>query len=268
MSQKVYFITYGTSPEYDISKKHLISLINHSGLFEKAISFDFKDLEYDFVKKYEKILTNKKGGGYWIWKLNILKQTLEKIKKNDILLYMDSGSSFNINGKKRFLEYIELLNQENNIGNFRFESEKHHLENEWTSKEVFSYFDIKVDSLIGNSTQFEAGHLLLKKNKHTDELLNSFLEAVDYDPALITDYYNNTQQIESFKECRHDQSILSLLSKKLGCVSVENETDFRSRKDIQYEYPILAVRKKGHKKKDRLKYTIFSSYYKKRPSYF
>jgi len=268
VSQKLYFITYGTSPEFDISKKHLVSLVKYSGLFEKTFSYDFNDIENDFIQKYEKILTNKRGGGYWLWKINIIKQTLNIIKKNDILLYMDAGSSFNINGKKRFLEYIELLNQEKVVGNFRFESEKHHIEKHWTSKELFSYFDINSESPIATSTQFEAGHLLLKKNDHTEELLNNFLEVIDYDPNLITDYYNKTQQIEDFKECRHDQSILSILSKKMGCVSVENETDFRFRKNIQYSYPILAVRKKGHKNKDRLKYTIFSSYYKKRPTYF
>jgi hypothetical protein len=268
VSQKIYFITYGTSPEYDISKKHLVSLIKYSELFEKAISYDFKDIDNDFIQKYEKILTNKRGGGYWLWKINIIRQTLETIKKNDLLLYMDAGSSFNIRGKKRFLEYIELLNHEQTIGNFRFESEKHHIEKEWTSKELFSYFDINLESPIATSTQYEAGHLLIKNNDHTEELLNNFLEAIDYDPNFITDEYNKTRQIENFKECRHDQSILSLLSKKMGCVSVENETDFRLRKDIQYNYPILAVRKKGHKKKDRLKYKIFSSYYKKRPVYF
>lgn len=268
MTQKIYFITYGDTPEYDISKKHLISLIKYTDLFESAVSFNSNNLEQDFVNKYSKILSQKRGGGYWLWKINIINQTLKHMKENDLLLYMDAGSSFNINGKKRFLEYVDLLNHEKVNGNFRFESESHHIEKEWTSKEIFSYFGVNQDSDIASTTQYEGGHLLLRKNEHTNELINSFLKAIDYDPMLITDFYNSTNQIENFKECRHDQSILSILSKTLGCVSVKNETDFRDREYLQYTYPILAVRKKGHGLKDRLKYSVFSNYYKNKPSYF
>ena len=48
---------------------------------------------------------------------------------------------------------------------------------------------------------------------------------IDSDKNLITDHYN-TNQISNFKENRHDQSILSLLSKKFGGVILKNETFF------------------------------------------
>ena len=35
------------------------------------------------------IENNKKGYGYWLWKPYIIKKTLEKMKKGDILLYLD-----------------------------------------------------------------------------------------------------------------------------------------------------------------------------------
>ena len=54
----------------------------------------------------------------------------------------------------------------------------------------------------------------------------------------------------------------------MGCEAVKNETDFRSREEKQFDFPILAVRKKGHGLKDRLKHNLFPFYYKKHPSYF
>ena len=268
MNQKIYFITYGSSKEFNISKKHLISLAKYSGIFEKELSFGSNDLDREFVEKYQNILSNKRGGGFWLWKANIINQTLDIMNENDILLYMDAGSSFNFHAKKRFYEYVDILNGNTNVGNFRFECEPHHIEKEWTSKEVFSYFNIKIDSTIGNSTQYEGGHILFQKNNHTRELMKNFIDVVNYDENLITDFYNSKSQIEKFNECRHDQSIFSILSKKMGCEAVKNETDFRSREEKQFDFPILSVRKKGHGLKDRLKHNLFPFYYKKHPSYF
>jgi hypothetical protein len=268
MKQRINFITYSDTSEFSISKKHLTSLAQESKFFDSVISYSRQDLDEEFVKKYLNILKHERGGGYWLWKINIINKTLKEMKDNDILLYMDAGSSLNYFAKKRFYEYIQMINEVREIGNLRFESEKHHIEKIWTSKEVFSELKIPIESDIGNSTQLEGGHLLFKKNEHTLELLDTFIKVVDADNNLITDHYNNSIQIDGFEECRHDQSILSLLSKKHGCVRIENETDFRSREDMQFDYPILAVRKKGHGIKDRVKYSIFKNYYKKRPAYF
>ena len=43
-------------------------------------------------------LKNPRGSGYWIWKSQIILQTLEKMEKNDMLIYIDSGSTLNIRG--------------------------------------------------------------------------------------------------------------------------------------------------------------------------
>ena len=37
-------------------------------------------------------------------------------------------------------------------------------------------------------------------------------------------------------------------------VGFQNETKFHNRKEEQYKYPFLSVRKKGHGPKDKLKY--------------
>ena len=61
------------------------------------------------MNKYEEILKNKKGAGFWIWKHQIIKQQLEKVNDGDIVVYSDAGSSLNLNAGNKFNEYIRIF---------------------------------------------------------------------------------------------------------------------------------------------------------------
>ena len=54
----------------------------------------------------------------WVWKYDIISQALNKVNKDDLVVYCDSGTSFNFYAKNRFYEYIEMLN-DSNYSNFR-----------------------------------------------------------------------------------------------------------------------------------------------------
>ena len=266
MSQKIYFITYGDSPKYNISKKHIIGLAQQSGFFEGCKSFSFNDLDYDFKKKYKEILSQTRGGGFYIWKPKIISSFLENIKNNDIVVYTDAGSSFNYLAKKRFFEYIEMLNS-SDYGNLRFENKKTYLEKYWTNKEIFNYFNLHPESTQGNSVQLMGGHLIFKKNSHTKNFLNEFFNVVDQDNKLITDFYLQNQ-IEHFKENRHDQSILSILSKVYGGEILKNETFFDKDSELQINFPFLSVRHYGHGIKDQIKFNFNYKRIKSKPKFF
>src|SRR6266498_5640911 len=64
------------------------------GLFDQVISYSPKDIELDFFRKNRKILIQKKGNGYWLWKPYFIKKTLETLDYGDYLFYSDSGSYF------------------------------------------------------------------------------------------------------------------------------------------------------------------------------
>ena len=74
---KKYFITYG-SEDYVLQKKHLINLVRKSNYFDEQIPFGPKDLSKEFKSKFFDILKVHRGGGYWIWKCEILNRMLEK----------------------------------------------------------------------------------------------------------------------------------------------------------------------------------------------
>ena len=94
-----------------------------------------------------------------------------------------------------------MLN-DSDYGNFRIECESIHKEKDWTTKELFDYFNIDSKSDHFNTTQLEATHIIFKKNDHTDNYLNEYKKLLNEDPYLITDSYNSKTQIDSFKENR------------------------------------------------------------------
>lgn len=261
----LHFITYGSN-DFRIAKKHLINLAKQSEIFKTCRSFGFKDLNAEFKNKHSDILKFKRGGGYWIWKHEIIYNSLKEIKNDDFVIYSDAGSTFNDKGRKRFFEYINLLS-DSNFGIFIMENESENYEYKWTTKELFNFFKINSDSAHYNSVQKEATHLIFKKNEHSLFLLNEFKKLLNYDQWLITDKYIKNQSKE-FIENRWDQSIFSLLSKKYGCETSKNETHFKNNINLQYNYPFLAVRRHGHGITDTLKFFTNYKKFADNPAYF
>ena len=240
MSQQIHFITYGTE-SYTNSKKRLREDSINSGWFDTINIYGPEDLSDEFKSEFKDILEKPRGGGYWIWKFDIIKQQLIKATNNDILIYIDAGCSINTNGKTRFNEYIELLNNSNeSIISFQMGC----IENKYTNKELFHHFNMNVNDNNGKSGQFVGGILIMK---NTDEMMKMIDECIDVlrtDHLLVTDHYNKMGQCNDFIDNRHDQSILSIVRKKHGSIILRDETWFAlfgNKKSL--EFPFWATRK-------------------------
>ena len=131
---KLYFITFGNEKYYN-SLQRIKKEVENFNIFDEIIIKNDKDLKddiefwnkhSDFIKKYNR------GYGYWIWKPYINLKLMEKIDNDDIIVYADSGCTFNVEGKNRLLEYIELV-KKNDILSF----ELTHSEKKYTKKDVF-----------------------------------------------------------------------------------------------------------------------------------
>jgi len=261
--QKKYFITYGTN-EFNIQKRNLLYLAKKSRNFDKCIGFSQKSIDRSFYKEFFEILNLKRGGGYWLWKFFIIKKLLNEINENDIVVYSDAGSSFNPKGMNRLNEYFEMLNDDPS-GNLRFQME--FKEKYWTNKEVFNYFDISLNSSIANSGQLIATHMIFKKNINSVHIFNEFEKLLKFDSNLITDFYSENQ-IDGFNEHRHDQSILSILSKINGGIILKDETYFEKNPDEQFKFPFLAVRKRNYSSWQKLKFYLLYPIYLGKTIYF
>lgn len=239
MQQKKFFVTYNSNKNYNLSNKHLINLVKHSNLFDEVCNLSPRDLSTNFINKYDNILQNERGGGYWIWKLEIIHGLLKNMNENDLLVYMDSGSTFNYRAEKKFYEYCEIINS-SSYGMLNFSQS--FIEREWTINEIFQYFNLGQDSEIAKTPQIEGGVLFFKKNSHSLNIINEFRNLINFNPYLITDKYNSIQKESYFIENRHDQSILSILSKIYGSINLGNETNFKNKESDQFSYPFLMTR--------------------------
>jgi hypothetical protein len=190
-----------------------------------------------FGSEEDFITNNKRGYGYWLWKSYLIKKTMKEMNDNDILVYADAGCSINLNGKKRLLEYFEIVNN-SKFGILSFNLG--HLEKTWTKMDIINYFG--ANDLL-ETGQLVGGIYILRKCEHTINLVNKWYKGCcEYN--LINNSQSSIPNDSSFIENRHDQSIFSVIRKQLGTEIIWDETYFYPNWDISGKnYPIWASRK-------------------------
>jgi hypothetical protein len=238
---KKKFITFGSNKER--FQKNLLRICNEAkdfDYFDEIIGFSEKDLidDSNFWKNNgEFIINNKRGYGCWIWKPHLIYKELEKMNEGDILVYADSGCEINKNGKKRFLEYIDLLNNnEHGYGLISFYLE--FKECFYTKKTIFDFFNVGDE--IKNSFQNMATIQIIKKNKHSMDIIKKWSD-ITKNHILINDVLTNNEDPQ-FIDNRHDQSIYSVLVNIYGSIKIKDETYYGDDWSKGINFPILAKR--------------------------
>ena len=233
--QCIHFITYGDKV-FEDARKRIVEEAQNVRWFDTITAYTPDSLGKSFKHEYSEVLSQKRGGGYWIWKFDIIRQKLDEIPFGDIVVYIDSGCTINPKGEKRFQEYVQMLN---NTDKCIISFELTHLEKTYTTKQLLQYFNLCDDI----SYQYMATVLLMKKSLHVLDIFNTCFDVIKTDWRLITDYYNKNDQMKDFKDNRHDQSILSLVRKNKGSIVLPDET-YNSNFNKQNNYPFWATRKR------------------------
>ena len=247
--QQIHGITYASRHFINRKNDTHMQAIN-SNWFNTFKCFDETDISEEFKTKYHQVWSmGERGGGYWIWKPYIIRNRLQTMNDDEILVYYDSGCDLNItiDSTIRFKEYIDLVNKDTN-GFLRFELTGL-LEKDWTNKATIEFFkqkfNIDEDRLetFFNSSQLVGTVLIMRKNKFVIDFFDKCLEILNDDPNLFTDIYTNFNETH-----RHDQSIISLLYKQLNFdLIITDETYFDDglfNSDNAKKYPIWATRKR------------------------
>ena len=135
-----------------------------------------------------------------------------------------------------------LNNSEYGIISFRMI----HKEINWTTSDIFKYFNIDLESDIAKSGQSLGGILIMQKKPHLIKIIEEAYKVLEYDSKLFTNEYgcndNKKTQHIGFKDTRHDQSILSIIRKIHGSIVLEDET--LSHLPDSKKWPIWAKRLK------------------------
>ena len=241
----IHFITYGDSV-FEKSKNRIFNEATSSGWFDTVSKYGPEDIDDNFKNRFKNVLSSKRGGGYWIWKPYFIKNKLNEINDGDILIYLDAGCTINKQGGLRFQEYIEMLNNSDE-GTISFLLDR--IERNYTSKKIFDYLDVDINSDIANNSQTMATILILKKNSKTIKLVEIWNNVLYNDPLLFTDAYNKKEMNhKDFIDNRHDQSIFSIIRKKNGSLMLDDETWFggydQFGKSVSKKFPFWSTRRK------------------------
>lgn len=237
----IIFTTFGNYKYYNALER-IKKEAESFNIFNKILIYNDIDLfNYpDFWKKHsEFIINNPRGYGYWIWKSFLISETLKTMNENDILIYCDAGCSLNNNGIKRLYEYIDILNNSHySILSFELDL----FEKQYTKMDLFEYMDMNNNDYL-NSKQLIGGIFILKKNKHSCDVVNEWYNIMSNNYNLIDDSPSNLRNDDSFVENRHDQSVFSLLRKKYGSCILKDETFFDDfYNNESKKYPFFAKR--------------------------
>lgn len=213
-------VTYSTE-DYQDARKYNVKMAYKKGKVDQVFEYTNECITEEFRNKNKKILNCKRGAGYWLWKPYVVNNVLEQLKTNDYLFYCDSGA-FLIKDLHILVKYMD--NEKTDLMIFQLPF----IEKNWTKRDIF--IELSCDKKqFTDSMQRCATYFLLKKTDNTVKLMNEWLEyAQKYE--LISDENNllyGQPNYEGFRDNRHDQSILSVLSKKYGYKAYEDISQFR-----------------------------------------
>lgn len=204
-----------------------------SNFFDTVKVFNEDSLDEEHVKY---CFENPRGFGFWSWKSMITWQNFNTIEYGDILVYSDAGGTINPNGGKRFKEYLDYLNKHDSECIF-FQMQIH-LERQYTKMDLFNYLD---SHEFLDTGQLSACSFLIKKTERTVELVNKWKEICQNHRNFIDDSNSVSKNHDSFIDNRHDQSVLSLLVKKMKFNTIIDET-WKIISDGDQTYPLNCTR--------------------------
>jgi hypothetical protein len=175
----------------------------------------------DFYTKNRYILDKPRGSGYFIWKPGIILETFKKLEKGDVVLYSDAGLTV-INSLSPLFKIME---NHPNDGKMLFKLPAvgtTHKAKMWTKRDCFVLIKIlegvapcNADSEVFWNADMTNGAISLWE--YNDENVEFLKEWQRYlrDPRISTDDNNMCgPNFSEFKDHRHDQSVLTILSKK------------------------------------------------------
>ncbi|GAA4438011.1 hypothetical protein GCM10023188_32860 [Pontibacter saemangeumensis] len=198
-----YFVTYGDKA-YENSKKRIAKQASETGFFDKILVYGREDVSDDVATS--PLFNNKKGGGYWIWKPNVVGNTLKEMKEGDILVYADSGCS--VFKDEEWNRYFGLLEKYNGIV-FLINGTNE----QYSRSSIIDHFS-GIGKHWKKRYQIAATFFLIKKTASTVEFISRWQDIMLNRPDLVMDVPESERSKESprFVGNRHDQSIFTALA--------------------------------------------------------
>lgn len=190
---------------YRANQERQRKIVEEIGEFDDIFNYTREWLiTTDFYNNNKDLLDRERLAGYALWKPYIIMQTLLKMSRNDVLIYMDCGD-YPLKGIRKFIQdsiigHDEILIHANCL-----------LNRQYTKRDCFYYMDADIPKY-HDAIQLEDGVIIFKKTKrilHITQLWQKYCS----DKRIVSDEPNTCglPNFPEFIDHRHDQSVLSIL---------------------------------------------------------
>ncbi len=201
-------MTY-SDENYHKSAKVNLWTAKRFGKCDRTILYGPGDIDLEFKKENQHILDNPRGAGLWMWKPYFIKKTLEDVEYGDYVMYMDAGAYY-----VRSIRYLtkQLESDHNDILLSSIILPNRH----WCKYDAFVIMGCDTEEA-RSYHQAEATYMLVRKTDKSLQFISEWLEWMKNE-HLVDDSENldARENDKGFRENRHDQTVLSLLSYKKG----------------------------------------------------
>jgi hypothetical protein len=197
-----------------VARRRLLRQARDSGYFDHIYVWGEKDLDWSFRKRHKKeLVPGSRGFGYWVWKPQVILQALKKLQDGQVLLYVDVGCHIVPGREEGMARYVDMA-RGSKTGVLC--GEYWRPESEWTKGDIFDFFEVRDNPAITETGQRIGTAIFLVKRDSSSELMRRWLQVCEEHPDLILDSPSISPNLPGFRENRHDQSLLSVLSKLAG----------------------------------------------------
>lgn len=228
-SYRIIAINYANK-KYDKAQEWNTKSALEIGQVDGVINYSPEYIDEKFKKKNKKIFAQYRGNGFYLWKpYFIFKAMTERLNTGDYLIYTDSDSVY-INSTDYFVTIMQKKNL--NIMAFNLEGSGKFLEKYYTKRDTFVLMDCDSEKYT-ETYQFLSTHIIFRKSLESLKFVEQWLNYAQ-DERIITDMINTLgfPNYQGFIDHRHDQSIFSLLAKKINLEKFRNPTQWGGYKTL------------------------------------
>lgn len=212
------FISYADQRFQRRQRMAAYSAIVNGGV-DRCIQYGPEDLEPDFVRRNQFLLSRQKGAGFWVWKPHIILDAMTRVDAGDVIIYCDSGSL--ITGSLApLVETCQTLTD----GVLGFDVEDGFIERQWTKRDAFVLTGCD-RSQYWDTPQLRGGTIVFVNCEASRQFVCDWMNLVRQ-VRLVSDMPSLCEhpEFDDFQSHRHDQSLFSLLYKKRGYASYKSLT--------------------------------------------
>ncbi len=188
---------------------------------DRVIEYGPDDIDEAFRRRNKEILDTPRGGGYYLWKPYFYRKAYDELGEGDYLVYIDSGAVY-INKIQYLIDCMEQ--EETPLMIFSLERER--IEKGNTKRDAFVLTGCD-EARYTDTPQSIGGDFVCKKAPEVKAYLDEVLHYAQ-DIRIISDKPNvmGLPNYAEFADHRHDQSVISLMSKKYGFKRFRDPSQF------------------------------------------